>query len=558
MNLVDEGWIPVVTYEGKPYTASLMEIFTKGNEYADLSVRPHERISLMRLLICIAQAALDGPKDADEWDEAPKNLAIAAEKYLTDKKDLFNLFDSEKPFLQIAKLEKIKKEQKPKENPKTKTNKHKDEVLEENEKTTSVSKLDITLSSGSNSTIFDHDALDDENRIFSLSHLPIALITYLNFSASGRIGVAKWNSIETLGNGSSFPGLCIDGNMIHSFIRKESIYLSICYNLLTKKSVERHFGKSIEWGVPVWEKMPESNEKSEAVTNATETYLGRLVPLSRAIKISNDQKNIILANGLKFSMSKENIYETTVTVKADGRKRKPLKVSDRAIWRELHSITIKNYSEKQNTCGPKALENVGNSDFDLWCGGVLWSNKGGYLNLVESVYHIPANMVLNVVSDDQSGSQKNDVYRSYENEIDVAEKMNKRINKAIEIYRKNIDGYWATRSDPKHNRDAWKVKNSLHSKATRHYWTLLEKQRYLLMNHVSSIGTTTGEQVDQTRKVWHAAIFKAANESYSIACGQETPRQIRAYALGLKALCSKPKNDDDRDSEQDNEEGEEA
>jgi CRISPR system Cascade subunit CasA len=58
MNLVTEKWIPVIGIDGKPDHASLMEVFTLGEKYADLSVRPHERVALMRLLICIAQAAL--------------------------------------------------------------------------------------------------------------------------------------------------------------------------------------------------------------------------------------------------------------------------------------------------------------------------------------------------------------------------------------------------------------------------------------------------------------------------------------------------------------------
>ena len=63
MNLTTDSWIPVVWNVGKPGTVSLREAFERGHEIQDLAVRPHERIALMRLLICIAQAALDGPAD---------------------------------------------------------------------------------------------------------------------------------------------------------------------------------------------------------------------------------------------------------------------------------------------------------------------------------------------------------------------------------------------------------------------------------------------------------------------------------------------------------------
>jgi len=48
MNVAFDPWIPVVTLGGKPKLASLCEVLTQGHLLADLSVRPHERVSLMR------------------------------------------------------------------------------------------------------------------------------------------------------------------------------------------------------------------------------------------------------------------------------------------------------------------------------------------------------------------------------------------------------------------------------------------------------------------------------------------------------------------------------
>ena len=61
MNLTTEAWIPAVWRDGTPGRVSLREVFERGHDLRDLAVRPHERIALMRLLICVAQAALDGP-----------------------------------------------------------------------------------------------------------------------------------------------------------------------------------------------------------------------------------------------------------------------------------------------------------------------------------------------------------------------------------------------------------------------------------------------------------------------------------------------------------------
>ena len=105
MNVAFDPWIPVVTLEGKPKLASLCEVLTQGHLLADLSVRPHERVSLMRLFLCVAHAALDGPKDYDEWREVPARLPDAARKYLEKWRDSFELFHPTKPWLQIASLE---------------------------------------------------------------------------------------------------------------------------------------------------------------------------------------------------------------------------------------------------------------------------------------------------------------------------------------------------------------------------------------------------------------------------------------------------------------------
>ena len=67
MNVAFDPWIPVVTVAGERKLASLNDVFEKGESIADLAVRPHERVSLMRLFLCVAHAALDGPKNYFEW-----------------------------------------------------------------------------------------------------------------------------------------------------------------------------------------------------------------------------------------------------------------------------------------------------------------------------------------------------------------------------------------------------------------------------------------------------------------------------------------------------------
>jgi CRISPR system Cascade subunit CasA len=63
MNVAFDPWIPVVTTSGKRELASLCTVLAEGEKFADLAVRPHERVALMRIFLCVAHAALKGPKD---------------------------------------------------------------------------------------------------------------------------------------------------------------------------------------------------------------------------------------------------------------------------------------------------------------------------------------------------------------------------------------------------------------------------------------------------------------------------------------------------------------
>ena len=74
MNVAFDPWIPVVDSTGKRELASLHDVLVHGEKFSDLAVRPHERVSLMRLFLCVAHAALNGPKNYDEWCEVRKRL----------------------------------------------------------------------------------------------------------------------------------------------------------------------------------------------------------------------------------------------------------------------------------------------------------------------------------------------------------------------------------------------------------------------------------------------------------------------------------------------------
>ncbi|MBM4431644.1 MAG: type I-E CRISPR-associated protein Cse1/CasA, partial [Chloroflexi bacterium] len=89
MNLVADKWIPVVTPDGDPARVGMAELYERAHEIRDLACTPPQRIALMRLLICITQAALDGPEDEQSWSQDRDRIGAASQEYLKRWQEAF-------------------------------------------------------------------------------------------------------------------------------------------------------------------------------------------------------------------------------------------------------------------------------------------------------------------------------------------------------------------------------------------------------------------------------------------------------------------------------------
>ena len=132
MNLVTGDWIPVVFNDGKTKLVGLKELYAKAEKISDLVLNPPQRVSIMRLLICITQAALDGPEDETEWLKCEKQIIPESIQYLESRINKFDLYDEKQPFLQITDLKANKKAK--------------------------LDLIDSAKASGNNPVIFDHSA----------------------------------------------------------------------------------------------------------------------------------------------------------------------------------------------------------------------------------------------------------------------------------------------------------------------------------------------------------------------------------------------------------------
>ena len=80
-NLVDQPWIPVVDKQGRQKLVSLYDLYAEAESLVDFVLTPAQQIAVVRLLLCITQAALRGPAQ-DEWFESKDRIRPKVFEYL--------------------------------------------------------------------------------------------------------------------------------------------------------------------------------------------------------------------------------------------------------------------------------------------------------------------------------------------------------------------------------------------------------------------------------------------------------------------------------------------
>lgn len=494
MNLTTGKWIPVVWEDGYADKVSLLDVFQQGDQIRDLAVRPHERIALMRLLICIAQAALDGPKDRDEWRMCRKKLPKAATDYLTKWKDAFELFGDGQRFLQ-SQARKVETEE---------------------DDSGDVSKLNLTLATGNNSTLFDNAG--GGGRRFSAAELALNLLSFQNYS-------------PLVGRGYKGRSPCMENNMLHTYVIGSNLTKTVCSNLLTVEQVEMYMGKKAWGGHPVWELWGDVlKRKATAVAEATETYLGRLCPIERAIWLGENGTSMQMGNGIEYPDFRE--ATATMMLHKKREERVPLAaIPSKGIWRELSSITVTQHQENSGICGPLALQHhEGKQDVVIWSGALVSDGKAKLIDAIESAYLIPSGMF------SDSGRYL------YQKGVDYAEIWERKSWHAIACYRRaikdEIEG------------EMWKRGVRVKQKASVHYWTAIEQQVSLLLavvDHPEPLRPEGATKDQWGATEWGKALAHAARDAYELACPHETPRQMKAYAMGLSALFKPEPEDNSKD-----------
>lgn len=472
-NLITDPWIPVRKTTGETALLSLAAVFANPEQISDLDARPHERISLMRLLICIAQAA-GGIPEEDEWDDFRADFAGKSVGYLScpDVTPYFELFGKGQRFLQLPVTSK---------------------------EPVSCSKLFPMLASGNNPTVLDHEG--GTEREFPPAQLALGLLVFQNF-------------YPLYGAGYKGRGPAVDSNMLHTFVGGRDLQHIIANNCLDTNEVSQFSGGV---GRPIWEKSPSSVRDADAIANASSTYLGRLVPMHRSVRLTDDGRCFnLVKDSIEYPPFDVYSREPSSTVVVWGKKgaEKPRLLParlDQAVWRQLHSLTVLRREEQSTASAPAVLDcyrqNAAEADCPIWTGALVTDLKAKILDVIESTFSLPEAMF---------GSGR----KVYAQGVQHAEFWEGRLKKAVSAYGSNL------MKDKPSTREA-----------TQHFWNALDQQSEVLLNVVRDPEATFDMG---SKNAWIVLINQAVRAAFEFACPRQTPRHYEAYAAGLGKLYPKP------------------
>jgi CRISPR system Cascade subunit CasA len=481
-SLVSDDWIPVAYISGHKLV-SLSRLFEDAADIQDVVLPPLERVAIMRLLICITHAALNGPKKSQDWLSCRDRIQPEVKAYLQKWCARLNLFGYH-PFLQIANLQ-------PASN------------------TLPLDKLNLAWASGNNHTLFDHQALTGERKI-PYSDLARCLLVIQCFHPGGLCSNVVWNGQKIEKSTNQAP--CVESGALLSILIGSNLLDTIHLNLVPEDRLDK-----IPFGRPIWEFDPPPFPGSQKAEAFVRSYLGRLVPFSRAICIFPNNRGCVIGKGLEYPKLPESREPMATVVTKSTRGKKELcylrAVHGQHPWRELHSVLMTGQVTKSG--GPVSLLNLKElyqSDTDrivnLWVGG-LSADRAKLEEVQEYIFSFNLTFLGET---------------------------------ALEIYRKGVDNARDQESALKYAADTYlarlgiakEVKNKLMPRIMSAYWSLLD-------NHYRTLISTAeeGGKLDN----WDMLCFKTAEKVYSELCPATTPRQIRAFIEGYRRLvrCKKKK-----------------
>lgn len=488
LNLCTDPWLPVRLCSGDFVRVSLEDFFSELKEISDLILAAHERISIMRLLICIAQRAINGPCDREEWDECKELFASKAVQYLKEWRHAFNLIGEDGAFLQPSGVEA------------NKTEDWKD-----------LSAISMSSAEGNTPSLFDNSA--GSKRGVELYQIAIDLLTFQNFAPGGTIGVTMWAGKQTgkKSPDSAAGGPCSPSSAVHLFVCGENMLETIWYNLCTCDEFE-HYRNGM--GRPVWEQMPNSFADIESIDNATTTYLGRLVPLSRIVKVSLDGEKCLVAKGLLFPVWSDDkkllFYESSMSIvtEKDGNRKIVGADIDRAMWRNLPSI-LHRFSQDYKSFSSLGEQELPNH-YGIWIGALVL-DQAKVLGTMEDYYEHLDRCCVGISADKRQAT------------------LMQMSDKGLFLIKKALISYYSYQGSSFDN------KKQVFAQTERIFWNQLTAHKKTYLNCLS-VHDMFSDEFKNNKLLWANIIQRAAGYTFDMYAPHLTERQLASWARAHRFL----------------------
>jgi len=479
-NLIEEPWIPVVDH-GR---VSLREIFTHP-EYRSLGGNPIQKISVLKLLLAIAQAA-STPKDDSEWRPlGEKGLAEQCLKYLEQWHDRFYLY-GERPFLQLPAIASAKVQPFGAVLPEISTG-----------NTTVLSQVQV------------QQEVDDGDKA-------LLLLTLMGFSLSGKKTdnsvvltpdySGKRNEKGKPSTGKPGPALGHMG-LLHSFLIGENLWSTIWLNLLTSPQIEQTNLYPEGLGQAPWECMPEGEGCPEAM-KLKQSLMGRLLPVSRFCLLTED--GLHYSEGIAHPGYKEGVVDPSMAINYSGKEPKALWVNpEKRPWRELTALLgFFDQSDAQGFQSWQLRHSLDRArdvtdEFAIWSGGLRVSSNAGEQYASGSDDFVESQVWLD--SDMLEASW----FGQLKMEMDALDGLAKNLYGRVQGFFKEqtVDGSKAA------------------AQATHLFWQLCERDFQELVYHCEQT-----EESAKRRQKLRQRFAGYVQQAYDKFCPRETARQLDAWA----------------------------
>jgi CRISPR system Cascade subunit CasA len=334
-NLVDEPWVRIRDEGGKVREVSLLELFEQAPHIECLANDlPTQDFAILRVLLAILQRSMLPTVDDDDdpvevWSDlwSSDGFPISdISTYLDEWRERFDLFDMERPFMQVA------------------------ELRAENDEISSIKKIVADIPDGD--MLF---SLRTGKGVESLSYSEAArwLVHVQAFDTSGiKTGTVGDPRVK---RGKSYPiGTGWSGGLGGLFFEGSTLFETMLLNFIVRDHDNDTMFSADD--IPSWERPIEvagSDERFPTGRLDLYTWQARRVRL-----VPRDGRVIgaVLTNGDKLEARNLHYYEPMTPWRRSPTQEKKLKQSpvylplthrpDKALWRGLDSIFGKNDEEK--------------------------------------------------------------------------------------------------------------------------------------------------------------------------------------------------------------------